>query len=304
MSARSLRRLGSVLRAALRGMRATPLVFVASVGTMTAGLLLLGSYLLLVQNMRTMLERSGHDFRLVAFLETELPASDGRADLAGRVEALAGVRAVEYVSSAAALERLRRDLGREAGILDGLEQNPLPASLEIEISAARRSPVQVRGLAERLERMPEIEEVRWGEAWVEGYARLLRTIEWLGGVLGGFVLLVLGAIVAGTVRLALHARAEEIEIQRLVGAGGLFVRLPFYLEGAVQGGVAAAIAVGILWAIFGLSAPILHEPLAFLLGSAPPAFFGATQIVLLVAAGVGLGVGGAVVSLLRLEPAP
>jgi len=302
MDRHQLRRLLSALRSGIRGIRATPLVFAVSVSSMVAGLLLLGSYLLVVQNMRGVLERFGHELKMVAFLDSDVDANPATVDaLRKRFEVLEGVSRVRFVSRDQALQHLRSDLGREAGILDGLEQNPLPASFELELTTQSRSPEALAALAARVGQSLEIQEVRYGEDWVQGYARIVNALMWLGAGLGAFLVLLLGTIVAGTVRLALYARTDEIQIQRLVGAGALFVRLPFYLEGALQGALAALVALCLLYGMFQLGLPILGDLLVFLIGSSAPAFFGAAEIALLFVTGVGLGLGGAMLSLLRLE---
>ncbi len=296
------RRLQAAARSALRGLCATPLTFVTSAGTLTAGLLLLAVYLLVLGNMRSVLERAGGDFKVVAYLSGEGIEENG--DLSGIVagaRALEGVESVRYVSSQEALQQLRVALGPDASLLEGLERNPLPASLEIQPTRTARSSTMVRMLADRVERLPHVEEVRYGVEWVEGYTRVLRGVQWVGILLGGFLLLVLGAIVAGTVRLALHAREDEIRIQRLVGANTLFVQLPFYLEGIAQGVLAATGAVAVLYGLFALGLPLVGEPLRFLLGREDPSFLGPQEIALLIVIGVGLGVGGAAVSLAHMD---
>jgi cell division transport system permease protein len=301
MDARALRRLRVAIRSGFRGLFASPLVFVASVSTMTAGLLVLAGYLLLVQNMRHVMDRFAQDLQIVAFLSAGESASPTDvAGWTGRLDALEGVRTVRFVPSEAALERLRRDLGEDSAILDGLERNPLPGSFELEIEPSHRAPEALRAIAVRVRSVPGIDEVRYGEDWAEGYARVVRVAELLGVGLATFLILVLGAIVAGTVRLGVHVRADEIQIQRLVGAGALFVRLPFYLTGALQGGIASLLAIGLLWAFWGLGLPALAEPLEFLVGASEPVFFGLLELGLLFALGVGLGAGGAVVSLFAL----
>src|SRR5262249_17064902 len=152
-----------------------------------------------------------------------------------------GVRELAYVAPEAALTRLREDLGQDAGVLDGLAANPLPGAFELALAPEQRSPSELRALADRIAALPGVSEVRWGEPWVGGYGRGVRVAGLVGVGLGFFLLVVLGAIVASTVRLSLHARTDEIQIQRLVGAGGTFVRLPFCLEGALQGALAAAL---------------------------------------------------------------
>jgi cell division transport system permease protein len=292
---RAARRLGAGLRSGFRGARERPLLFALSVATMAAGLLILAGYLLAVANLRGVIERVGADLRLVAFVEGDAAA------LEPKLAALPGVAKLAYVSPDDALARLRADLGQDASVLEGLARNPLPASFELVVDAARREPAELRALAAAVEALPGVTEVRWGEAWVEGYARVVRVVEWLGLGLGAFLVLVLGAIVAGTVRLSVHARADEISIQRLVGAGGAFVRLPFYLEGALQGGLAALLALGLLRALYALGLPLLGDALDWLIGGQPLVFFGPIEAAGLVALGVALGLGGALVSLLQLE---
>ena len=156
-------------------------------------------------------------------------------------------------------------------------------------------------MAAKLRRIDGLADVRYGEAWIESYARILRALEWIGAGLGVALLLVLGVIVAGTVRLAVYSRADEIQIQRLVGAGGFLVRLPFLLEGALQGALGAGLALSLLYALFGLGLPLVGEALQLVLGVARPAFLDGVAQVGLVGLGATLGLGSAVLSLLRLD---
>jgi cell division transport system permease protein len=255
-----------------------------------------------VANLRGVLTRAGEDLRLVAFTELRGAAGDAAVvELEGRIRALAGVESLTYVAPDQAIERLRADLGQDASVLDGLAHNPLPGSFEISPPRELRDPAELRALADRVTALPGVTEVRWGEPWVDGYARVVRIAEWVGVGLGAFLLLILGAIVASTVRLSLHARADEIQIQRLVGAGGWFVRLPFCLEGALQGLLAAAIALLLLRAGFALGLPIVGDALSWVLGGRPAVFFGAGEAAALVALGVLLGLGGALASLVNLD---
>jgi cell division transport system permease protein len=302
MDVRLSRRIRAALRAGARGAGERPAVFMLAVATMSAGLLVLGAYFLVVANLRGVLVRAGADLRLVAFTELRAPAGDEKVTaLAARIREQVGGAKVEYVAPEQAIARLRADLGQDAGVLDGLEHNPLPGSFEIAPPADLRAPDELRALAGKIQALPGVSEVRWGEPWVEGYARVVRIVEWIGAGLGAFLLLILGAIVSSTVRLSLHARADEIAIQRLVGAGGWFVRLPFCLEGALQGGFAALLALALLRGAFALGLPLLGDALSWVLGGRPAVFFGAFESAALVGLGVLLGLGGALASLVNLD---
>jgi cell division transport system permease protein len=294
-----LRRLRTSLRSGLRGITGAPLVFVLSVTTMAAGMFLLAGYLLVVQNVRGVLASYGQDLSLVAFLGAD--RSGPPEAIANAIRGLPDVEQVSYVSPDVALERLRADLGNDAQILESLDQNPLPGSFEVSLVAGARTPERVRGVASELAELPGVEDVRYGEAWIESYARILRALEWVGAGLGVSLLLVLGVIVAGTVRLAVHSRADEIQIQRLVGAGGFLVRLPFLVEGALQGAFGAGLALLLLWGLFRLGLPLVGEAMTLVLGVAAPVFFGAGEQLALVLLGATLGFGAAVLSLLRLD---
>ena len=299
---RAVRRLAVCVRSGLRGARERPLVFALSVATMAAGLLVLGTYMLIAANLRGVLERVGADLKLVAFTSLGAAAAPDEVEALGaRLRALSGVAELRYVRPDEAMERLRADLGEDAAVLDGMTQNPLPGSFELVVAVERRAPAELRALAAAVAGVPGVTEVRFGEAWVEGYARVVRMVEILGAGLGVFLVIVLGAIVASTVRLSLHARADEIQIQRLVGAGGLFVRLPFYLEGALQGGLAALAALLLLRALYALGMPLLGDALGWLVGSQALVFFGPAEAAGLVTLGVLLGLGGALMSLFSLE---
>jgi len=231
LEARAWRRIASSLRSGARGARAAPLVFVVSVTTMAAGLLLLATYLLVVQNMQRVVDRFGGDLRIAAFLEAgSTPPTQEITRLKRAVAGVDGVASSVFITRSLALERLRAELGEDAGVLDGLAGNPLPASFEIEPGPEHRTTEALQKIVSQLSAIDAIVDVRFGKSWVEGYNRLLSALEWIGAVIGASVIAVLAVVVAGTVRLALHTRADEIQIQRLVGATALFVRLPFLLE--------------------------------------------------------------------------
>ena len=302
---RSLRRLATAARSGLRGFRATPVACAISVATMTAGLVVLGAYGLIVQNMRAVLHAFGDELHVAAYLDPALARDAARrAGLESRLDALPGVAALRFVSPEEGLERLRADLGERADVLEGLGRNPLPPVLELELRPSHRTPEALEPLAAAVAELPGVDEVRYRREWVESFARTLGALQGLGLALGAILAALLAAIAGGTIRLAVHTRADEIQIQRLVGAGSGFIRLPFYLEGALQGALSSGLALGLLFGLYRLGLPLLREPLAYLLGAGSPSFLGGLEIAVLAGLGVGVGVGGAALSLLRLETSP
>jgi cell division transport system permease protein len=233
---------------------------------------------------------------VTAFLEEGL-APERREELAASARTVEGVAEVRLVSKEEALERFRAGVGRGGAFLEGLDENPLPASLEIELEPASRSAEGMRVVAESLSGLPGIDDLASGQEWVEGYLRAIALVRGVGIGLGAILALAALLIVANTIRLAILARRDELEILALVGASRAFVATPFLLEGIAQGAIGGALALALLAALFRAALPELEFGLALVLGGVEPRFFAPAEAAALVAGGAGLGMVGSAFAL-------
>ena len=279
------------LRTALRGLKASPITSTIAVATIGVSLLLVGAFALLLQNMEELLDRFGDDLHITAFLEDGLPESE-RALLEERIATAIGVERVRYVSKEEALERFRDGVGRGGGFLEGLGENPLPASLEITLTPERRSAEGLRVAVGSIQGLPGISDLTSGQDWVEGYLRAVALVRGIGVGLAVILAFATLLIVANTLRLAILARRDELEILALVGASRSFVQTPFLLEGVLQGAVGGAVALTLLLVLFRLVLPGFEFGLEMVLGGASPRFFTGTESLILVGGGAGLGLVG------------
>jgi cell division transport system permease protein len=150
----------------------------------------------------------------------------------GDIGAFPEVASVRMVSEVQALDRARRELGE---FEDVFEAGILPASIEVRLKEGFRDPTHVRAIATRLEVYDFIDDIRYGEEWVEKLHRL-RTIATAVGVSLGLTFALVAIIIIGsTIRMAVLARSREIRIMRLVGATNGFIRAPFLIEGFLKG---------------------------------------------------------------------
>ncbi len=278
-------------RTSLRGLRASPVTAAVGISTIGIALVLVGAFSLLLTNMEGLLDRFGDDLRVTAYLESGLPVAE-RAALARRVATIEGVLEVDVVSEDEALARFREGVGRASGLLAELEENPLPASLEITLAERRRTPEGMRVVVESLDGLPGVSDLAYGQEWVEGYARAVALVRGIGAGVGLVLALATLAIVANTIRLAVYARRDELEILSLVGASRPFAATPFLVEGALQGAVGGALAVVILYGLFRLILPEIEAGLSMLLGFAEPRFLTPGGVLRLIGAGAGLGLAG------------
>ncbi|HVH20687.1 MAG TPA: permease-like cell division protein FtsX [Myxococcota bacterium] len=289
---RLLARIATLVRSALRGFAASPLTSGVAVVTIAVTLVLVGAFALLVANMEAVLGRFGDALRVTAFLEDGLDEDAQRA-LVSSAAALEGVESVSLVSREQALERFRRGVGRGAALLEGLSENPLPASLEISLAPQLRSAEGLARVADAVAKLPGVSDVASGRDWVEGYLRGVALVRGVGTGLGVILALASLLIIANTIRLAVLSRRDELEILSLVGASRSYVAAPFLMEGWLQGALGGALALGALYAIFRLVLPGLEFGLELVLGGVAPRFFELREALALVLAGSALGLFGA-----------
>jgi len=283
------------IRTAIRGIASSPVTSGISVVTIGVTLVLVGAFALLLQNMEELLDQFGDDLRVTAYLEPEISAEALR-ELEQRVREIPGVEDVEAVSQDEALERFRASVGSGSALLDGLDINPLPASLEISLSEERRSAEGMETVASAIEGLTGVESLSSGRDWVEGYLRAVALVKGVSIGLGIILALATLLIVANTIRLGIFARRDELEILSLVGASRAFVQTPFLIEGLLQGAAGGAVALALLYALFRLVLPGFEFGLELLIGSAPR-FFSSGEALSVVAGGAGLGLFGSAAAL-------
>jgi cell division transport system permease protein len=294
---RILARVAYFARTAQRGLVASPVTSALAVSTIGISLVLVGAFALLLFNMEGLLERFGGNLHVSAYLEAGLTPERQRAlaTMAGTVE---GVAEVRLVTEEEALERFRKGVARGAAFLEGLDENPLPASLEITLVPERQSAAGMRIVTASLEGLAGVDDLASGQDWVEGYLRAVALVRGLGFGLGVILMLATLLIVANTIRLAVVARSDELEILALVGASRGFVSVPFLLEGLLQGVAGGVLALVLLFGLFHLVLPGFAFGLELLLGGAVPEFFSAGQALGLVCGGAVLGCIGSGTALL------
>lgn len=288
-----------IVSEALVDLRRAGRVGVSAILLITLSLGALGGFWLLSLNLGRAVGQWRDRVRVVVFLREE-PSTAALADLTLRVEALDGVQRVRYIGKAEALHALRQSLGSQAGVVDQLPRNPLPASLEVTPAEGSTTPEATRALAGRLAALPEAEEVQGGAEWVEGLARWQRLFQVVGLSVGAVLALAAILTVTTATTLVLHARRAETEIMQLVGASESVIRLPQLLQGMVQGLLGAVVALVLLAAVFAAGAPRLEPLLQVTLGLARAVFLTLPQALFLVAGGALLGALGGLLARGRL----
>ena len=230
-------------REAIRALSRAPMLSLLSVTTIAFSLFAFGLFGLVALNLRAALQQVEDRVEVRGFIAAGT-APEAVSTAEEDVAMFPEVGSVTLVTEAQALERARREL-RE--FTDVFEEGLLPASIEVRMKPGLRDPETVRTVATRLENYDFIDDVRFGEEWVENLHRLRNIATGVGLALGVTFALVAIIIIGSTIRMAVLARSREIAIMRLVGATDGFIRLPFLIEGAIKGMMGGVLALVLTW---------------------------------------------------------
>jgi cell division transport system permease protein len=278
------------LRRAWQGYWRNGLMSLAATASMTLMLLLLSGLVILLSGLDATLSYVESKVEVVAYLEDSASPTDINA-LQAKLEAMPEITSVSFVSKEQALKDFQARQPDVAELVGALEDNPLPASFEIRLS----DPIAYVDVATYLREQPIVDSVQDIKKTVNQMVAVINLLR-TGGVA---ILLVVGLtvlfIIINAIRLAVVARAEEIEIMKLVGASDAFIRWPFVFEGALVGLFGALITLGLLWLVQDRLAGALAEFFAVLPVQAN-AIVGRNVALIVLPTGIGVGVLGSYVS--------
>jgi len=236
-------------RRAIEDFRNNRLLNIITVLTISLSILIVCTFILFFINTSEIMNFWKKGLRVIAYLKPDVPGSE-RSNLEQQIQAMSGVESLRFISKEDALNQLKAQMQRQSSLFDNLDNNPLPDGFEIKISAAKQSWEGVEFLAAQIESLDAVEEVEYGQKWLGHFAQLFDLFTLTGYAM--CIILVMAAvfIMANTIRLVIYSRRDEIEIMRLVGAAERFIKIPFYIQGLLQGALGASIGLIILFVVF------------------------------------------------------
>ena len=234
------------IREALRAFNRAPMLSLLSVTTIAFSLFAFGLFGLVALNLRAALAQVEERVEIRGFV-AEGTQPEATSAAVGDIAAFPEVASVRLVTEVQALDRARRELGE---FEDVFEAGILPASIEVRLREGYRDPDNVRAIARRLEAYDFIDDIRFGEEWVEKLHKMRTIATAVGLSLGLTFALVAVIIIGSTIRMAVLARSREILIMRFVGATNGFIRAPFLIEGFIKGLLGGVVALLLTYITF------------------------------------------------------
>lgn len=227
------------VRDALITFRRTPLLSALGITTIAFSLFAFGLFGLVALNIREALERLEDRVEIRAFV-ADGTAPELIAEAASDIASYPEVLGTKTVSQDEALVRAKQELGDFRDVFEGAV---LPASIDVRLRPGLRDPATVKRVSARVRAFAFVDDIRYGEEWIEKLYRL-RNIAGIAGIVLGVSFAGVSVIIIGaTIRMAVLSRAKEIAIMRLVGATDAYIRRPFLIEGIAKGVLGGLLAL-------------------------------------------------------------
>lgn len=232
----------------------------ASISAVAVTLLILGVGMILSMNAQAILGNIENQVQINAFVATDAPQTQVAA-IGRSISKLPGVAKVTFVPKAVALERMKKLLKSDAGLIQGLG-NPLPDEYVVQAKAPRETAQVARAVG----RIQGIEKVEYGQSFIGRLFTVVSMVRDAAVVLIVGLLLLGMFLISNTIKITIFARRREIEIMKLVGATDGFIRGPFFVEGTLMGMAGAILPSFVLYAAYnGLTANVkLFPPFSLL----------------------------------------
>lgn len=265
---------------------------VASVLTVTLSMFILGVFLCAVLNINHMATYLENQVEMTVYLKDGLNTEQVMA-VGKKLKALPDLKEIKFTNKDQAMAEFKQRLGDQQGILDAINGNPLPSSY----STSFATPASLKNAVSIVTQYPEVDSVQYGQDIIEQLYKVAQVIR-----IGGIILIVFLAgaelfIISNTIRLTVFARRREIQIMKYVGATNGFIRWPFIFEGMIIGFIGSGLSAFILWEGYKVVLMEMTQAGLVFIPMIPLWPFIGYMTVMLLAAGIIIGILGSTISL-------
>ena len=269
----------------------------ASIFSITAMLLILGLFFVIMVNINMFTEAVKQDYDQIEVFLLDSTSQEETMNIMSQLKHCDGVTDVEYRSEDEALEIMKQRWGESGYLLDTLGENPLPSSILITVDSLDHA----GQVAEYAGTFDGVEDIQYYQETVEKLTKITDFLQIAALIVMAFLVVVSVVVVSNTVKLTVFARAREIRIMKYIGATNWFIRGPFLAEGILIGMMASAIATGLIALIYGKIVELIGAQVLAIV-SCPlisVSYLTENMVIIFLALGMSIGAWGGIVSMRR-----
>ena len=211
---------------------------------MTMTLFVYGIFLFFTGNIKTFLGELKETRHVIVYVKKDITPENLRT-LENSIRGISHLENFETITEEEALSIFKHQFGDE--MADGLDENPLPASFEFNVS---KDVQDIETIVKQIEPLAGISEIHYGRKTAKRISELGRIVNGTAILFSSILLFISLFIIANTIQLAVISKKEEIYIMQLVGATDGMIRWPFVFVGCVEGLISSYTALVILYIVY------------------------------------------------------
>jgi len=220
-------------------------VFLVSIATITVAFSILGLFLVIFVNLNAFLMTWSKQVQLIVYLDDKIDQRQKSA-LEQAISGNPDVESMTYISREAAWENFKNTFSGKSDVTEDLEFNPLPSSFNLKFKPSDDRFLKIRQFSDQLKGKEGVESLEYGEKWLGAFEKFMVFIRIFLLAIGGLLAIGLTLIISNTIKLSYYSRQDEIELMLLIGATPRYVKVPFLIEGILQGLLGGVAALGLI----------------------------------------------------------
>jgi cell division transport system permease protein len=229
-------------KTALHSLKKEKWINLLSMLTVAASLLVIAMVIITIYNVEIATRTLPEKFTMVVYVKDNLEPQDIQ-QLMSQLQSKDYVAGAKYVSKDQSLAELKHVLKGVSGVIEGLDENPLSGSIELKLKKESVTGSSVNTISNDIKKLNGVEDVYYDQKVAETVAILKTSIENFSLTILGIIIFIVLFVISSTVKILFYRRKNEIEIIKLLGATGGFIRTPFLIEGGVIGFLGGFFAV-------------------------------------------------------------
>ena len=257
---RIIRKFSFLLLESFKGLFRAKLPATISSITIAITLIIFSISLYAYENLIGFSHRFKSQFSIEVFFEEELSLGDAR-DLFNYIILIDGIEQGEFIDKTRASNIFEKHFNYDVKEIIG--ENPLPMGGNFDVINSFRNIKSMNLIVNEINKLQGVDEVLYEYAIVSKVDRIIQNSIGMFAIIGFFILIISITLVSNTIRLIVHAKKEDIITMNLLGATNGFIKLPFIIEGLLQGILGSLLSFFILYFIYSMQLYILDSIINF-----------------------------------------
>ena len=263
------------LKEGISGFKRARLSTVISIFTMTVSLLLLGLFVIIYTNTNQLIKSFRDKVEIEVFLSATTSDSVATA-LKTQFLDIPGIIGTTFISKDDAAKIFKKEFGEDVTTV--LDFNPLPASYKLQLATEYKNSDSTKVLHDILLKYDNVDDIIYRKTLLEILDRRVKMFIAASAAIGATLLIVTLFLISNTIRLTIFAKRKMITTMKLVGATRGFIRMPFLIEGMMQGIIGGGLASAFIFTIVFLARQFIGNDLAEFI-SVEPYFYVVTVFI-------------------------